>query len=86
VIPIEELMHRINWDPAFGRGTVEIGYFDRLRQALVRVPWQRVRLKRGHHFSFDVLDEDGSPRSVPYHRVRGVWRDGELLWERPEPA
>jgi uncharacterized protein (UPF0248 family) len=24
-------------------------------------------------------------RSVLYHRVREVYRDGELIWQRPEP-
>jgi uncharacterized protein (UPF0248 family) len=30
-----------------------------------------------------VPTEDGGTRhSVPYHRVRELWRDGELIWAR----
>jgi uncharacterized protein (UPF0248 family) len=84
MIPLEQLLHRLQWDPRFAGGSVEIGYIDRVRQALVRVPFAQVRLTRGHHFSFDVLAEDGSERQVPFHRVRAVWRDGEMIWERPQ--
>lgn len=83
MIPIEELLHRIQWDREFGRSGIVIGYLDRRRQAIVRVPFEHVRLTRGHHFSFDVLDEDGSERQVPFHRVREVWRGDERIWERP---
>ena len=31
---------------------------------------------------FEAIEEDGSVHSVPYHRVRAVWRDGELIWSR----
>ncbi len=86
MIPIEELLHRIQWDPAFARSAVVIGYYDRLRQTVVRVPFEQVRLMRGHHFSFAVTDEDGSERQVPFHRVREVWRDGESIWRRPAAA
>ena len=27
--PIHELLNRIRWDPEFGRGRFEIGFFDR---------------------------------------------------------
>ena len=32
-----------------------------------------------------MLEAHGSVHSVPYHRVREVYRDGELIWQRPEP-
>ena len=32
--------------------------------------------------NFDVVDEEGVTHSVPYHRVREVWRDNELIWRR----
>lgn len=83
--PIQDLLHRIQWDPAFGRGEFELGYLDRLAHRIVRVPWQRVRLASGEHFALDVREEDGSQHMVPLHRVREVWRDGVLIWQRPPP-
>jgi uncharacterized protein (UPF0248 family) len=29
-----------------------------------------------------MVDEDGVTRGIPLHRVREVWRDGELIWKR----
>jgi uncharacterized protein (UPF0248 family) len=29
-----------------------------------------------------VEEEDGTLHTVPFHRVRKVWRDGMIIWER----
>lgn len=83
--PIQDLLHRIEWDPEFGKGRFTIGYFDRVLGQIIRVPLQRLHLPPGEHFSFDVEEADGMLRMVPFHRVRAVWRDDELIWER-KPA
>jgi len=82
VIPIHELLARIRWDPQFGRGFIELGYLDHKRGALVRVPLERIRTTAEDRFGFEVLHENGTVRSIPYHRVRTVWRDGEVIWSR----
>ena len=84
MIPIHELLARIRWDPAFAAARFEIAYQDRERQALVRLPLERIRMKDGEEgrFGFEALEDDGSVHGVPYHRVRAVWRDGELIWSR----
>lgn len=81
MIPIHELLARIRWDPAFASARFEIAYLDRKRKALVRLPLERIRMTEDR-FGFEALEEDGSVHSVPYHRVRAVWRDGELIWSR----
>jgi uncharacterized protein (UPF0248 family) len=81
VIPIHELLARIRWDPAFAAARFEIVYLDRKLKALVRLPLERVRMTEDR-FGFEALEEDGSVHSVPYHLVRAVWRDGELIWSR----
>ena len=80
--PVHELLARIRWDPEFGRGRFEIAYFDRARDALVRLPLERISTSPGDRFAFAAVEDDGSVHSVPYHRVRCVWRDGELIWSR----
>lgn len=84
MIPIHELLARIRWDADFGRGRFELGYLDRKEKRLVRLPLERIAFPPGQHFTFDAVEEDGSVHSVPYHRVRQVWRDGELIWSRPD--
>lgn len=86
MIPIEDLLHRIQWDPRFAGTAIEIGYLDRVGQRIVRVPFARVRLTRGHHFSFEAIEDDGSLHDVPFHRVREVRCDGRLIWQRAEEA
>lgn len=86
MIPIHELLARIRWDPEFGCARFEIAYLDRKRKALVRLPLERTRMSAGERFAFEALEEDGSVHSVPYHRVRAVWRDGKLIWSRGSAA
>jgi uncharacterized protein (UPF0248 family) len=80
--PIQDLLHRIQWDPHFGQGRFVIGYYDRVWARIVRVPFQRLSIEAGNHFTFDLVADDGSVRMVPLHRVREVWRDGKLIWQR----
>ena len=82
MIPIQDLLHRIQWDPEFGKAEFEIGYFDRVTNKIVHVPFRRVRFTPGERFAFEAIEEDGSVHSVPLHRVREARRNGELIWQR----
>ena len=83
MIPIHELLARIRWDPEFGRGKFELGYLDRVEGGIVRVPLQDVAFDPEDHFGVKILDCEGACHAVPYHRIREVYRDGELIWQRP---
>ncbi len=82
MIPIEKLLHRIRWDESFGRGALTIGYLDRVAGGIVRVPFSEVRLVAGPRMALEFVGDDGGLRTVPLHRIREVWRDGVLIWER----
>lgn len=79
--PIHELLNRIHRDPEFGRGCFEIGYYDRLENRIIRVPFREVTQMPGNKLSFHVFDEDEIAHSIPMHRVREVFKDGELIWK-----
>jgi uncharacterized protein (UPF0248 family) len=84
--PIHELLNQIHRDPEFGRGHFEIGYYDRLDTKIILVSFNEVTQMAGNKFFFHVFDEDGIAHCVPMHRVREVYKDGELIWKRePEP-
>ena len=85
MIPIQELLSRIRWDPEFGRGKFVIGYYDRIARQIIKVPLARLVFETDSPSSFEAIEADGSVHSVPYHRVREVYRDGELIWRRPAP-
>jgi uncharacterized protein (UPF0248 family) len=82
MIPIQDLLHRIRWDAEFAKGDFEVGYYDRVEDRVVRVPFQRVHFDKGEHFAFEAVQDDGTVHTVPLHRVREVWRDGDLIWHR----
>ncbi len=82
MIPIQDLLHRIRWDPAFGAAEFTLGYLDRVAGGVVRVPLRRVSFERGEHFALEIVDDEGEAHSVPLHRVREVWRNGERIWHR----
>jgi len=85
VIPIHELMSRIRWDAEFARASFVVGYYDRVRREVVRVPFERLGFDAEDHSAFIALDEEGEAHRVPYHRVREVTRNGELIWRRAAP-
>jgi uncharacterized protein (UPF0248 family) len=82
--PIHELLARVRWDPEFGAAQFVIGYYDRVTRAQIKVPLERIRFEPGEGFAFEVA-ADGTIHTVPYHRVRSVWRNGELIWHRHAP-
>ena len=82
MIPIQDLLHRIQWDPEFAKGEFVLGYYDRVENRVVRVSFRRVHFEKGEHFMFEAVEDDGGVHSVPLHRVREVWRNGELIWHR----
>jgi uncharacterized protein (UPF0248 family) len=82
MIPLHELLGRIRWDPEFGRGEFRVGYVDHQFEELVYVPLAELRPDAESRFCFEVTNEEGMVRSVPWHRVREVWKDGTLIWRR----
>ncbi len=77
------MLHRIQWDPAWRGSVFEFGYLDRVAGAIVRVPLDEPRLESGAPSSVTCLDPDGDAVHIPLHRIRTVWRDGAVIWQRP---
>ena len=83
MIPIHELLNRIRWDEKFGQGEFVIGYYDRIEDTVIHVPLREIHMPPDDHFAFELTDEEGVLHSIPLHRVRDVYKDGRLIWERP---
>ena len=60
----------------------EIGYLDRVAAAIVRVPYGRMRLESDRPAVLTLQDAGGASVAIPLHRIREVWRDGVIVWER----
>lgn len=82
MIPIHELLTRVRWDADFGNATFELGYWDRVEAQILRIPLGRTHYDRPDDETFRLVDEAGNAVNIPFHRVRKVWRNGALIWDR----
>lgn len=82
MIPIHALLSRIRWNGQFGHGDFVIGYYDRVADAVIRVPLREIHFEPGDRFAFERVDEEGVRHTIPLHRIREVYRDGKLIWQR----
>ncbi len=84
MIPIHELLSRIRWDRQFGEGDFVIGYYERVDDCVIRVPLRELFFRPDNHFAFDLIDREGMLHSIPLHRIREVYRNGQLIWQREQ--
>lgn len=82
MIPIQDLLHRIRWDPEFGRGEFVIGYYDRVEREIIQVSFTEVAFPKDAPGVFELIDGEGRTHTIPLHRVRAVYKNGELIWRR----
>jgi uncharacterized protein (UPF0248 family) len=82
MIPIQDILHRILWDPEFGRGEFVIGYYDRIEHEIILVPFREISFPKDGPGIFELLDHEGQTHSIPLHRVKSVYKNGELIWHR----
>jgi len=80
--PVQEMLNRIRWDEAWADDEFNIGYYDRVEQRVVVVAFKEIFFPKDDHFSFDLIDQEGEWHSVPYHRVKAIYRNGRLIWHR----
>jgi len=78
---IRQLLSRIRWDGEFGRGTFEVGIYDRVVDSVEFHPLEELHLEQGNHFSFTICI-NGEVLTIPFHRIREVRKNGECIWNR----
>jgi uncharacterized protein (UPF0248 family) len=82
MLPIHKLLSRIRWDPEFGRGTFVIGYYDRVLDRIVTVPFSEIVIGPGEGQAIQVMDYEGVYHTIPLHRIREVRKDDQVIWRR----
>ncbi|MFA5081470.1 MAG: DUF504 domain-containing protein [Hydrogenophilaceae bacterium] len=80
--PIHELLARIRWDAGYGKSRFVIGYWDRMEKSVRHADLCEIAWDADNPSLFDLVDMGGASHSIPFHRVREVWRDGRLVWVR----
>jgi len=76
------MLSRIRWDETWADDEFTVGYYDRVEQRVVVVAFKEIFFPNDDHFSFDLIDQEGEVHSVPYHRVKAIYRNGRLIWHR----
>jgi len=82
VQPLHELLHRIRWDREFGKGRFALGYHDRVAGEQRIVPFASITFDAARRGFFTVEDAHAVRRHIPLHRVRTVYKNGAVIWER----
>jgi uncharacterized protein (UPF0248 family) len=82
MMPIKQLLNRIRWDREFARGNFELGYFDRVENRIIIVPFWELSFFPAEPQAFRLTDAEGTVHRVPFHRVREVYKNGECIWRR----
>ena len=87
--PIHELLDRLRWDPELAAGEYALGYYDRILGGEKIVAFRPRALAgadpdRPRTFSFQ--DENGIVHHIPLHRVRTVYRNGTVIWQRRQAS
>ncbi len=81
--PIHELLNRIRWDADFGDAEFALGYYDCVERRIIVIPLAQASYGHPDDPDFELIDDEGRPIHVPFHRVKQVFRNGELIWSRP---
>lgn len=82
MIPIQDLLNRIRWDPEFGKAEFVIGYYDRVEDTIIYVPLRALHFSQGSRHAFELTDTEGGVHTIPLHRIKAVYRDGRRIWHR----
>ena len=81
-MPIHQLLNRIRWDREYAKAQFKIGYYDRVEDRILVTSMQQVYFEPNNHFSIEVIAKNGESHMVPLHRIRQVYRNNLLIWER----
>jgi uncharacterized protein (UPF0248 family) len=83
--PVHKLLNQIRWDPRFRKGQFALGYFDRVARRVLVVPFKNIEFPHEAPGMFEIWDAKGNLHRIPFHRVRRVYRDDRIIWERHPP-
>lgn len=79
---VQDILNRIRWDPEYARAKFVVGYYDRIADTIIHVPFKELYFDEMDHFDFQLVDEDGVAHTIPLHRIREIYKDDDLIWQR----
>ncbi|MDG5816759.1 DUF504 domain-containing protein [Chitinispirillales bacterium ANBcel5] len=78
--PVKKILDRIIWDRDFSADATFVLMYEDRRMGLVSIGLEMI--ERLDPLSFTARDQEDRTFTVPLHRIRRVYRNGELIWKR----
>lgn len=79
MIPIQDFLNKLKWDPNEDPLTYTFLYLDRVANKLREVKYKDIaEVKDG----FMTIVKEDSEAQIPLHRIRVVKRGTDVVWER----
>ncbi len=75
MVPIISLLNKIKWGSGENKEVYELCYFDRITGKEKRVEYKNIKEFDNQFFKF-------GDNEIPLHRIRKVYKNGKLIWER----
>lgn len=72
---IKEMLDKIKWDSKEKGEEYEIGYWDRIEKKEIRIKYEKI-------IDYDNLFMNLGESEIPLHRIKKVYKNGKLVWER----
>jgi uncharacterized protein (UPF0248 family) len=80
--PVQDVLNRIRWDSEYAKSQFTIGYYDRIEDTIIHVPFKELYFDDSDHFDFQIVDENGVTHTIPLHRIREIYKNGDIIWRR----
>lgn len=76
--PIQDILNKIKWTGE-DAGKYTLGIYDRVKDAIFEIKMKDIialdKISMNIHQNNKEVD-------IPFHRIRKVWKNNELVWER----
>jgi len=76
---ILNLLNKIKWDKRLRERDFSVIYTDRVEDKYKEIPYSKIKRIEGTFIVLDMLDEE---TYIPLHRIRGVKKQGLVVWKR----
>ena len=75
--PIQDLLNKIKWT---GEDITQytLGVYDRVQDKIIEIPLKDITVEH----NILIVMQNGRHVDIPFHRIRKVWKNKELLWAR----
>ncbi len=87
---IRNFLNKIRWDSKYQEYEYSVAYYDRLCFREIKLPFVDIRDINQTHFTTDkcVVCDSGEAiefemdTCIPFHRVRKIYKNNEIVYER----